>query len=169
MKISVDTFMVAPEIISAAVIDQKMLEVCHRWGAILLVDDLPFLWSQLVLAAQQKQWPSIVLQHLTRPRGHGVIFFTSKGGHVNWGEGALPQIKVIAVPCDLRVHVANLWFLQGAGRDAQIALQPLFEVYVSHQAWQNESGSKVPCAGAGAWPSAYGSTDRCWHASAGGK
>ncbi|OTA06709.1 hypothetical protein A9Z42_0074770 [Trichoderma parareesei] len=102
MKISVDTFMVAPEIISAAVIHQKMLEVCHRWGAILLVDDLPFLWSQLVLAAQQKQWPSIVLQHLMSPRGHGVIFFTSKGGHVNWGEGALPQIK----------------FLRGAARDA---------------------------------------------------
>ncbi|KAL7822606.1 hypothetical protein V8C26DRAFT_438057 [Trichoderma gracile] len=44
MKISVDTFMVSPEIISAALIDQKMLEVCHRWGAVLLVDDLPFLW-----------------------------------------------------------------------------------------------------------------------------
>ncbi|PTB79118.1 hypothetical protein M440DRAFT_1389172 [Trichoderma longibrachiatum ATCC 18648] len=98
MKISVDTFMVKPEIIGAALIHQKMLEVCHRWGAVLLIDDLPFLWSRMSLLAQQKQWPSVVLQHLTSPRGQGVIFFTCKGNHVNWGEGALSQSKVTAFP-----------------------------------------------------------------------
>lgn len=81
-----------------ALIHQKMLEVCHRWGAVLLIDDLPFLWSRMSLLAQQKQWPSVVLQHLTSPRGQGVIFFTCKGNHVNWGEGALSQSKVTAFP-----------------------------------------------------------------------
>ncbi|KAL6891605.1 hypothetical protein HDV57DRAFT_507815 [Trichoderma longibrachiatum] len=98
MKISVDTFMVKPEIIGAALIHQKMLEVCHRWGAVLLIDDLPFLWSRMSLLAQQKQWPSVVLQHLTSPRGQGVILFTCKSNHVNWGEGALSQSKVTAFP-----------------------------------------------------------------------
>ena len=98
MKISVATFQVRTEILSAALINQSMLEVCHRWGAVLLVDDVVFLWGQMSLIAQQHHWPSVILQHLTSFRGQGVIFFTCKGGHVNWGEGGLPQIKVIAFP-----------------------------------------------------------------------
>ncbi|TFB05358.1 hypothetical protein CCMA1212_003060 [Trichoderma ghanense] len=93
MRISVGSFTMKTEIISAALIDQKMLEVCHRWGAVLLINDLPFLWSQMSLIAQHAQWPSVILQHLTSPRRQGVIFFACKGGHVNWVDGALPQIR----------------------------------------------------------------------------
>lgn len=72
-------------------------------------------------------------------------------------------------PCDYRVHAADLWLIQDAGRDAQISIQPLFQIYVPDQAWQDAPDPKVPCASAGAWPSAYSSTERCWHATAGGQ
>lgn len=65
------------------------------------------------------------------------------------------------------MHAANIWFVQDAGRDAQTAIQPLFQVYVSDEVRQNEPDPKVPCAGAGAWSSADGSVERCWLASAG--
>ncbi|KAL6871250.1 hypothetical protein J3F83DRAFT_648735 [Trichoderma novae-zelandiae] len=117
IRVSARTFELKPEIVSAALFEQKMLEVCHRWGAILLIDDAFFLWDHICLTVQQKTWPSVFLQHLTSPRGQGVLFLTCKGGHVNCGEGALPHTKI-------------------------------------------ELGSKVPCAGAGAWPSAYGPLER---------
>jgi SpoVK/Ycf46/Vps4 family AAA+-type ATPase len=73
MKLSPASLEIHPQIIDIALHEEKMLDICQRWGAIVLIDDASELLE--LLDGKRSVAFYIVLRHLKYPKT--VIFLTS--------------------------------------------------------------------------------------------
>ncbi|UKZ80427.1 hypothetical protein TrVFT333_008188 [Trichoderma virens FT-333] len=82
MKLSPASLEIHPQIIDIALHEEKMLDICQRWGAIVLIDDASELLE--LLDGKRSVAFYIVLRHLKYPKT--VIFLTSHNVGIDIGQ-----------------------------------------------------------------------------------